>query len=76
MALSENAEKYVEATLALEKLRKERLAIIALRDAEIVTEDNKYNTAKDTINSSYESQIDAKEAEIAAKEAEIEGLKK
>ena len=63
-AVSVNEEGYLRATLALEKLIKERNALIDKRDSDMAVEDSKANGLKRTISDAAEVNIDAKETEI------------
>jgi len=73
-ALTTQQEDYIVKQYELDKLKQERLDIISARDAELLIEDQKANTAKQTIMSTYETLIDAKEVEIDAKEGEFNSI--
>ena len=73
-AISLNEESYVKTTLAYEQLKDERVKLIAERDALLLAEDAKCNSAKDAILETYELTIDNKESEINAKLSELNSI--
>ena len=71
---SVDEEAYLKYTYALEQLKEDRNKLISDRDALLLAEDIKNNSAKQLIINNAEINIDAKEQEISDMEGQLDTL--